>query len=79
MTSPGLDAEPAMIDFVRRFGWPDTMVHAVDKDGDLWAHFGVRFRGTWLMVNQDGSVLSQSIGHIPEQELRTRLDALVRT
>jgi hypothetical protein len=77
MTSPGLDAQPAMTDFVRRFRWPDTIVNAVDEDGSLWTHFGVRFRGTWLMVNQDGSVQSQSAGHISEQELRKRLESLV--
>ena len=77
MTSPGLDSEEPMVDFVKKFSWPDTMTHAVDRNGDLWAHFGVRFRGTWIMVNEDGSVLSQSAGHIPESELRKRLQQLV--
>lgn len=77
LTSPGLDSEEPMNEFVRRFKWPDTMIHAVDRNGELWIHFGVRFRGTWIMVNQDGAVLSQSVGHIPEQELRKRLEQLV--
>lgn len=77
MTSPGLDAEPAMQDFVNRFKWPDTMVHAVDSNGELWAHFGVRLRGTWVMVNEDGTVASQSAGHISKEELENRLNELI--
>jgi hypothetical protein len=63
-----------MEEFVRRFKWPDRMVHAVDRSGALWAHFGVRFHGTWIMVDDDGSVSSQSVGHIPEQETRKPLN-----
>jgi hypothetical protein len=53
------------------------MVHAVDRNGELWTHFGTRFRGTWIMINQDGRVLSQSIGHIPKRELTKRLEQLL--
>lgn len=65
-----------MAEFVKEFGWPDTMVHAIDKNGELWSHFGVRFRGTWVMINQDGRVLSRSVGHIPKDELNKRLEKL---
>lgn len=66
-----------MAESVREFGWPDTIVHAVDKSGELWTHFGVRFRGTWIMINQDGRVLSRSAGNISREELIERLDQLV--
>lgn len=77
MTSPGLDTEEKMVKAVDEFGWPDTMVHAVDRSGDLWSHFGTRFRGTWIMVNQDGRELSRSQGHIPKDELMKRLEQLI--
>ena len=77
MTSPGQDNEKNMAGFVKEFDLPDTMIHAVDRNGDLWSHFGTRFRGTWIMINQDGRVLSRSIGHIPKKELAKKLDQLV--
>lgn len=76
MTSPGLDNEENMSKAVDEFGWPDTMVHAVDRSGSLWSHFGTRFRGTWIMVNQDGRELSRSAGHISKDDLIKRLDQL---
>ncbi len=76
MTSPGLDNEENMSKAVDEFGWPDIMVHAVDRNGSLWSHFGTRFRGTWVMVNHDGRELSRSQGHIPEGELIKRLEQL---
>lgn len=77
MTSPGLDNEKNMAQFVDEFRWPDTMVHAIDRNGELWNHFGTRFRGTWLMVDQDGKELSRSIGHIPKDEMVKRLEQLI--
>jgi hypothetical protein len=35
MTSPGLDDQSAMADAVNDFGWPSSMIHAVDEDGRL--------------------------------------------
>lgn len=66
-----------MAAFVKEFGWPDTMIHAIDRNGELWSHFGTRFRGTWVMINQDGSENSRSIGHIPKDELIKRLEQLI--
>lgn len=62
---------------MKEFEWPDTMLHAIDRNGELWTHFGVRFRGTWIMIDDDGRVLSRSIGHIPKDELTKRLEQLV--
>ncbi len=79
LTSPGQDGQPAMERAVRDFGWPDSMIHAVDDDGKLWRHFDVVYRGAWIFINQDGTVLEQSLTHIPEDEVRANLDRLVDT
>lgn len=76
-TSPGQDGQPAMERAVRDFLWPDSMVHAVDDGGKLWRHFDVVYRGAWIFINQDGTVLKQSLTHIPENEVRANLDLLV--
>ncbi|MGI8427404.1 MAG: TlpA family protein disulfide reductase [Actinomycetota bacterium] len=77
LTSPGQDGEKPMEKFVKDFNWPESMTHAVDPDGSLWRHLNVRYRGAWIFVNADGKVLFQSVSHIPEKEVRSRLDALV--
>ena len=77
ITSPGEDSQKAMSRAVKEFGWPDSMIHAVDTNGDLWADFKVRFRGAWIFVNDDGRVLHQSVTHIPEADVRSNLDKLV--
>jgi hypothetical protein len=77
MTSPGQDNEKNMAEFVKEFGWPGSMIHAIDENSELWSHFGVRFRGTWIMVDDEGRVLSRSVGHIPKDELTKRLDQLI--
>lgn len=77
VTSPGQDAQKPMREFVKEFGWPDSMVHAVDTNGKLWEHFNVRFRGAWIFVNQDGKVLYQSPTHISEKDARANLDRLL--
>lgn len=72
-----MDNEKNMAKFVKEFGFPDTMLHAIDRNGELWNHFATRFRGTWIMINQDGRVLSRSVGHISKAELSDRLEQLV--
>jgi hypothetical protein len=78
-TSPGQDGQAAMERAVKEFGWPDSMLHAVDDGGKLWRHFDVVYRGAWIFVNQDGTVVEQSLTHIPEEEVRANLDRLVDT
>lgn len=77
VTSPGQDGQPAMERAVSDFRWPDSMVHAVDDGGKLWRHFDVVYRGAWIFVNEDGTVLEQSLTHIPGDEVRANLDRLV--
>ncbi|HEX2148845.1 MAG TPA: hypothetical protein VHI31_01530 [Actinomycetota bacterium] len=77
VTSPGQDGQPAMERAVSDFKWPDSMVHAVDDGGKLWRHFDVVYRGAWIFVNEDGTVLEQSLTHIPGDEVRANLDRLV--
>ncbi|HEX2179101.1 MAG TPA: hypothetical protein VHL54_06230 [Actinomycetota bacterium] len=76
-TSPGQDNTTAMERAVREFEWPESMVHGVDEDGALWRHFDVVYRGAWIFVNDDGSVLDRSVTHIPEAAVRENLDKLV--
>ncbi|MGH9194404.1 MAG: hypothetical protein ACRD1T_01525 [Acidimicrobiia bacterium] len=77
ITSPGQDSEKAMQKFVKEFGWPASMTHAVDADGKLWEHLRVRYRGAWSFLNGDGKILFQSITHIPEKDVRDNLDKLL--
>ena len=76
-TSPGQDNRAAMERAVKDFGWPDSMIHAVDEGGRLWRHFDVVYRGAWIFLNDDGTVLEQSLTHITEDEIRKNLDRLV--
>lgn len=78
-TSPGQDNERAMVKAVDEFGWPDSMVHAVDDGGRLWRHFDVVYRGAWIFLNDDGQVLEQSLTHISETDVRKNLDRLVES
>jgi hypothetical protein len=77
VTSPGLDSEKAMVQAVKDFGWPGSMTHAVDLNGDLWRHFQVPFRGSWIFLNNDGNVIYQSPSHIPEKDVRGSADQLL--
>lgn len=76
LTSPGLASTDEMSEAVKDFEWPDHMVHAIDADGSLWRHFGVRFRGTWVFIDDDGTVTRTS-PHPPEAEVERALQALV--
>lgn len=71
---PGEDGPANMAEFVQKYGL-QKMVHAVDTDTKLRRQFGARFRGTWIYINQDGTV-TRTIGHIPKSELRENLDRL---
>lgn len=75
LTSPGLDNPANMKTAVQDFGWPPAIINAVDENGNLWQHFGVRYRGSWVFINQDGKV-DQTVGHISDKELRSKLDRL---
>ena len=76
LTSPGLDNEKAMEQAVEDFKWPDSMTHAIDRDGSLWEHLEVRYRGAWIFLNDDGEVSFRSVTHIPEKEVRSHLEEL---
>lgn len=78
-TSPGQDGQPAMERAVDDFKWPDSMVHGVDDSGKMWRHFDVVYRGAWIFINQDGTVVEQSLTHIPEEDVRANLDRLVES
>ena len=79
VTSPGQDNEAAMQRAVKEFRWPDSMIHAVDDSGRLWRHFDVVYRGAWIFLNDDGTIVEQSLTHITEKEVRENLDRLVST
>lgn len=76
-TSPGQDSQPAMQRAVKEFEWPDSMIHAVDEGGRLWRHFDVVYRGAWIFLNDDGTIIKQSLTHISEEEVTHNLDRLV--
>ncbi len=64
---------------VKDFRWPATMIHAIDENGRLWRHFDVAYRGAWIFLNDDGTVLEQSLTHITEDEVRRNLDRLIES
>jgi hypothetical protein len=76
MTSPGLDDQSAMADAVNDFGWPSSMIHAVDEDGRLWRHFDVLYRGAWVFIDDDGRVHERSPSHLKESRIREILEEL---
>lgn len=76
LTSPGLASTGEMSEAVEDFGWPNHMVHAVDPDGSLWSHFGIRFRGSWVFISDDGQVTRTS-PHPPASEVEKELEELV--
>lgn len=78
-TSPGQDNQAAMREAVEEFGWPDSMIHAVDDGGRLWRHFDVVYRGAWIFLNDDGTIIEQTLTHIPEEAVRDNLDRLVES
>jgi len=47
-----------------------------DEGQDLAQKFGVEYTPTFLFVNTDGSVASEYVGGMSEQQLRGRLDKL---
>lgn len=64
-----------MAQAVEDFNWPQSIVNMPDEDGGLWSHFGVRFRGTWVLLDRDGRVVERTSPHPPD--LLRRLDRLV--
>lgn len=77
VTSPGLADSDEHAEAVKDFGWPDYMVHAVDTKGDLWRHLDVIYRGAWLFIDDDGTVSSRSVTHIPKAKVKESLEKLV--
>lgn len=77
LTSPGLDNQKAMEEAVGDFKWPGSMIHAVDEDGDLWRHFDVLYRGAWIFLDDDGTVIHRSVTHLPEKQVEQNLEKLV--
>ncbi len=77
LTFPGQDSEKPMQEFVKEFRWPESMLHGVDQKGELWQQFEVRFRGTWILLNDDGQVLHRTVGHVSEKQVRSNLERLV--
>lgn len=55
-----------MSEAVRDFKWPATIVNMPDDDGELWSHFGVRFRGTWVLIDRHGEVVERTSPHPPD-------------
>ncbi|HVE76497.1 MAG TPA: hypothetical protein VND22_06995 [Actinomycetota bacterium] len=75
LTVPGQDREEAMQDFVEKYGLTD-LVHIPDKDEKVWPHFGVTYRGTWVYIDDDGTV-KRELGHLNASQIRTRFDTLI--
>ncbi|MEO7837501.1 MAG: hypothetical protein ABIS21_07660 [Acidimicrobiales bacterium] len=73
---PGRDALAAMKDFVDRHGL-ESVPHAVDTDGKLWAKLGVRYQPTWIFINGTDGKATTEFGDFDIDALRSRFDTLL--
>ena len=71
---PGLGTVDAMEGFVEGFG-VGQFPHVVDRDGSLWARFGVPYQPAWVFVDSKGNSVRVS-GAIPEPDLISILEDL---
>lgn len=69
-----LDKEPAMRDFVKRFGL-GGFTHLADVDSAVWKRFGVTAQPAYAFIGRDGKVEVET-GQLSEQRLRERVAAL---
>lgn len=70
----GHDTDDAHRSFVAEHGL-DGMVHVVDDDGSLWAHYGVSYQPAWVLIDDDGT--AQVVAGGLYGDLDARLRALV--
>ena len=71
----GRDDSQAARDFLAAYS-VDAFPHAFDRDGSVWATFGVRSQPAWAFIDADGDT-EVVIGRLGEDRLRQRLDALL--
>uniref|UniRef100_UPI0031D9D58F protein disulfide oxidoreductase n=1 Tax=Saccharothrix mutabilis TaxID=33921 RepID=UPI0031D9D58F len=69
-----LDKEPAMRDFVKRFGL-GGFTHLADLDSAVWKRFGVTAQPAYAFIGRDGEVEVET-GQLSEEKLRERVAAL---
>ncbi|MEU7531464.1 redoxin domain-containing protein [Saccharothrix sp. NPDC042600] len=69
-----LDKEPAMRDFVKRFGL-GGFTHLADVDSAVWKRFGVTAQPAYAFIGRDGGVEVET-GQLSEKQLRERVAAL---
>ncbi|WP_309114399.1 redoxin domain-containing protein [Saccharothrix sp.] len=69
-----LDKEPAMRDFVQRFGLGGFQ-HLADLDSAVWKRFGVTAQPAYAFISRDGKVEVET-SQLSEQKLRERVAAL---
>ncbi|MGH2773317.1 MAG: TlpA family protein disulfide reductase [Actinomycetota bacterium] len=77
LTSAGQDSIGNAAEALADFAWPQNIVTAFDPRGELWAHFGVTFRGTWVLINQDGKVLTRTSPHPESGRLEAEFQKLI--
>ncbi len=60
---PGLSNVDSMKSFVADTG-TDGIVHLPDPEGDLWERFDVRAHRTYILVNDDGTLVTAEYGDL---------------
>ena len=70
----GHDTDDAHRAFVAEHGL-EGLVHLVDDDGSVWAHYGVGYQPAWVLIDEDGGV--ERIAGGLYEDLDARLRALV--
>ncbi|MEO7803647.1 MAG: hypothetical protein ABIS18_04220 [Actinomycetota bacterium] len=76
LTIGGQDSEAKVAEAIKAFGWPRNIINTFDKDGSVWAAQGIRFRGTWILINQDGTEVKRFLSHPPADQLVAGLEEL---
>lgn len=64
VTVGGQGKQSAMVGFLSdtKLQGLANLDNLADEKGDVWSHFDVAYRGTWVYINQDGKV-TKHIGH----------------
>ena len=70
----GLDAEPAMRDFVEMADL-SGFTQLSDEQGTVWKKFGITAQSTFVVLDSDGAVVAR--GHVDVDELPETLDRLL--
>ena len=68
----GLSAASDIRDYARQVDGP---IHLIDEEGEIWRHLNVTAQSTYVILDADGSVVSE--GYLDDDELSAQVAELV--